>query len=258
LEYLHSKDIIHRDIKPENIVISNDGHFKLTDFGLSETELSYNKYVLQNENFEKKFSDDVPNDSKKPIGTVQYMAPEVIEGQTITEVVDYWALGVLIFELFTGKLPFNGKTNSGTFEKIVNVDIEWNELDNYNEDAKDLIKKFLMKDYYLRWGSWNIEQVKAHRFFKNFDWKNIRNYRDSLVIQHVKNNIEKLKKKEVTQNIPNDSYIQQNCDINTDYFCSRVDNLDKKNKDIIRINIKSKKVNFETNDNMIDMMRDMV
>ena len=110
MEYLHSKNIVHRDIKPENIVISTNGHFKLSDFGISEIGLFNNKYAITN----KTDKDEYIN-TGKILGTQNYMAPEVIQENKVSTATDYWAVGVILYELYTNKTPFY----YGNIEEIV-------------------------------------------------------------------------------------------------------------------------------------------
>ena len=88
LEYLHTLAIIHRDIKPENILFCSNGYIKLTDFGIARTWS--------------------PNNSNDTSGTPGYMAPEVVNGRPHGLVVDFWALGIIIYELMNGRRPYNG------------------------------------------------------------------------------------------------------------------------------------------------------
>jgi serine/threonine protein kinase len=262
LEYLHSKDIIHRDLKPENIIISNDGHFKLTDFGISEVGLLNNKSDID---LERKFSsEEYSVDPHKILGTENYLAPEVIKEEHITKEVDYWALGVLIYELFTGKMPFGADSTSKIFNNILNVNIDWLVFDSLklkDDSAKDLIKKLLVFNPHLRWGSRNVNQIKEHYFFDGFDWKNVKNIRDSTVMKHVKSRLEEFNKSrpKVTENSNQNDTVSNDDDESMDYFCkSVVRNLDKKNKDIVKSDIKQKKLDFGSDEKLIDIMRDII
>ncbi|XP_025790393.1 ribosomal protein S6 kinase alpha-3 [Puma concolor] len=106
LDHLHSLGIIYRDLKPENILLDEEGHIKLTDFGLSKESIDHEK---------KAYSF---------CGTVEYMAPEVVNRRGHTQSADWWSFGVLMFEMLTGTLPFQGKDRKETMTMILNGNIE--------------------------------------------------------------------------------------------------------------------------------------
>ena len=157
IDFLHKNNMIYRDLKPENILIDSKGHIKLTDFGLS-------KIVTNIE--EKSFT---------ICGTLQYIAPEIISGEGYNESVDWWSLGIIMYEMLAGKLPF--KFNFDSQEEQ-----EQNDLNIYDkkikypswieENAKDLINKLLNKDPEKRIGSGKegAENIKKHPFFSDIDW----------------------------------------------------------------------------------------
>ncbi|XP_026640742.1 cAMP-dependent protein kinase catalytic subunit PRKX isoform X2 [Microtus ochrogaster] len=120
IEYLHSKEIVYRDLKPENILLDREGHIKLTDFGFSK-KLVDRTWTL--------------------CGTPEYLAPEVIQSKGHGRAVDWWALGILIFEMLSG----------------------------------DLIKKLLVVDRTRRLGSMKngVEDIKRHRWFRGVEWESV-------------------------------------------------------------------------------------
>ncbi|EDR29395.1 serine/threonine protein kinase Aurora-3, putative [Entamoeba dispar SAW760] len=123
IAYCHSINCIHRDLKPENIMIDHHDQVKLADFGLS-----------------------IQTNTKKNTrcGTLDYLSPEIIEGKDYEQSVDDWAIGVLTFELCTGKVPFFSSNEECTSKKICNLDYT---LPNYlSEDCKDFIRSFLVID----------------------------------------------------------------------------------------------------------------
>eukprot|EP00829_Urostomides_striatus_P015531 TRINITY_DN4899_c0_g1_i1.p1 TRINITY_DN4899_c0_g1~~TRINITY_DN4899_c0_g1_i1.p1 ORF type:complete len:243 (+),score=61.11 TRINITY_DN4899_c0_g1_i1:56-784(+) len=128
LEFLHKRHIVYRDLKPENVLIDLDGHVKLTDFGLSK-EL-------------------VEGKTNTFCGTDEYLAPEIILNEPYNESVDWWALGVLLFEMLTGWAPWEDNNRKGLFGKIVKLPVDLTHK-NISESAGDLIKKMLAKSCLL-------------------------------------------------------------------------------------------------------------
>ena len=175
--------------------------------------------------------------------------------------IDYWAIGVLIFDLYSFSLPFEGKTQEETRDNIIGLKIDWNKLINDNiqnvygnyDSAIDLIKKFLKENPADRWGDKNLDEIKKHKFFENFNWDDVQNIKNDTikeyVKQRVKENNNKIKqislknkvKKENGENndIIEDGYpsvIEINMTENEEkyFFTERLDNLNKKNNEIIK------------------------
>ena len=97
-EYLHQRNVIYRDLKPENVLVDANGYIKITDFGLSK---NFNKMSI-------KVTDSF-------VGTAEYFAPEVINGEKYSKAVDFWCIGVLLFEMLTGDVPFKAQTTDELF-----------------------------------------------------------------------------------------------------------------------------------------------
>lgn len=151
LEYLHEKmSVIYRDLKPENVLLDSKGHIKLVDFGYSkQTTVKTNTFA----------------------GTPEYMAPEVILGVGHSKMVDFWSLGILIFEMLCGKPPFT--SFDGNFGKIIKLILE-NKPSYpiyFTDKAKDLISKLLKNHEKERLGYNGIEEIKSHPFFQKINWK---------------------------------------------------------------------------------------
>ncbi|XP_036362224.1 microtubule-associated serine/threonine-protein kinase 3 isoform X3 [Octopus sinensis] len=169
LEYLHSYGIVHRDLKPDNLLITATGHIKLTDFGLSKVglmSLTTNMYEGAVDKDCKQFKD------KQVFGTPEYIAPEVILRQGYGKPVDWWSMGIILFEFLTGYVPFFGKTPEILFSQVINEQFEWppeKEL-KVQDEAKDLITQLLRNNPRERIGSGGAHQVKEHEFFQSVDW----------------------------------------------------------------------------------------
>ena len=275
--YLHSINIIHHDIKPENILITKDGHFKLSDFGLSKTineekkgddddEENSHKIGSSSCSSSSSLKSENEKDDNKIEGTLYYMAPELFTNEyPIGKSIDYWAIGIVIFELFTYKIPFEGETQEITKQNIIDYNINWEPMNseeviknykNYIDCAVDLIKKFIFFNPEQRWGDKNFKEIQNHAFFKGFDWVNIKKIKSSAVLAHLKkvveknnNKIKELNKKKGEKN--NGDLI---CEVDLAYdesdlkFSQRIDNLQKRNNELIKMKFKKKEIKIEDDD----------
>nr|KAG5689984.1 hypothetical protein BaRGS_008529 [Batillaria attramentaria] len=172
LEYLHSYGIVHRDLKPDNLLITALGHIKLTDFGLSKIglmSLTTNLYEDAMDKDSKQFRD------KQVFGTPEYIAPEVILRQGYGKPVDWWSMGIILYEFLVGCVPFFGDTPDQLFSQVVNEEIEWPEEEEWQvrDDAKDLIQRLLTHDPLERLGTASAQEVKDHCFFNGLNWESV-------------------------------------------------------------------------------------
>ncbi|CAJ0951419.1 unnamed protein product [Ranitomeya imitator] len=171
LEYLHNYGIVHRDLKPDNLLITSMGHIKLTDFGLSKIglmSLTTNLYEGHIEKDTREFLD------KQVCGTPEYIAPEVILRQGYGKPVDWWAMGVIVFEFLVGCVPFFGDTPEELFGQVISDEIAWPDgEDALPSDAQDLVSKLLRQSPLERMGTGGAYEVKQHSFFKDLDWNGL-------------------------------------------------------------------------------------
>jgi protein kinase A len=154
IEYLHSKKIIYRDLKPENVLIDVNGHIKITDFGFA-------KYVS-----------DI---TWTLCGTPDYLAPEVIQSKGYGPAVDWWSLGILIFEMLAGYPPFYDDDHLKLYEKIIQGRIKWPAY--FDPHARDLLKRLLTGDLSRRFGNLKAgaQDIKDHRWFSDIDFVKLAN-----------------------------------------------------------------------------------
>ena len=153
-EYLHSKNIIYRDLKPENILISRDGYLKLTDFGFAKI-CEGRTYTL--------------------CGTPEYLAPEILLNKGHGKPVDWWTLGILLYEMIAGVDPFNDDDPMLVYQKILKGKVKF--PSSFDSNAKSLVKHLLVQDLSKRYGNLKngADDIKNHRFFKNMNWNDLIN-----------------------------------------------------------------------------------
>ena len=164
LQYIHSQCILHRDIKPENLVFDSNGYLRITDFGIAK------KYVV--------------NNKKDTSGTVGYLAPEILCNQNHTYSIDYYAIGIIAYELAYGHRPYIGRTKHEVKQLILTqqAHIDYDELPNgYEDEAADFINQLIQRKPKNRLGRDSISEVINHPWLKGFDWealkeKNLRAY----------------------------------------------------------------------------------
>ncbi|PHH60212.1 hypothetical protein CDD81_1954 [Ophiocordyceps australis] len=161
LDYLHGPQaggVAYRDLKPENLLLDKDGHIRLVDFG-----------------FAKRLGGDGPVETYTLCGTPEYLAPEVIQNKGHSTAVDWWALGVLVYEFLTGYPPFWHQNPIEIYKQIIEKPVRFPQSPQISHEAKHLILSLCTVDRSRRLGnvSGGAARVKAHPFFRGLDWNDL-------------------------------------------------------------------------------------
>ncbi|MGH0119193.1 UNVERIFIED_CONTAM: hypothetical protein FKN15_013288 [Acipenser sinensis] len=155
VEYLHSRNVVYRDLKLENLMLDKDGHIKITDFGLCKEGITDGATM------------------KTFCGTPEYLAPEVLEDNDYGRAVDWWGLGVVMYEMMCGRLPFYNQDHERLFELILMEEIRFPR--NLSPEARALLAGLLKKDPKQRLGGGpdDAKDVMTHKFFTAINWQDV-------------------------------------------------------------------------------------
>ena len=158
LEYMHGRDFIYRDLKPENVLLCPNGYIKLADFGFVKKLPKYERCMTF-------------------CGTPEYMAPEIIQNKSYGHAVDWYAVGIFLYELIYGRPPFMASDPYKIFERVLNEKLRFPV--GFDKAAKSLIKHLCAHDLSKRYGNLHggVDDIKRHRFFADFDWQKLRDMR---------------------------------------------------------------------------------
>ena len=187
---LHKMNCIHRDLKPDNILIGEDGHIKLSDFGLSFIP-SDKLFPLSNINkketpqTEKIYNYNINNKqiiAYSNVGSPDYISPEIIKNEGYGQEIDWWSVGAIFYEMLMGFPPFFSENPQMTCMKIKNYKkyLSFPNERKISPEAKKLINDFLTEPK-KRLGYNGIEEIKNHIFFKGFNWEKIREMKPPFV-----------------------------------------------------------------------------
>ncbi|CCM03555.1 uncharacterized protein FIBRA_05691 [Fibroporia radiculosa] len=154
LEHLHELDVVYRDLKPENILLDYTGHIALCDFGLCKLNMK---------------DSDTTNTF---CGTPEYLAPEILNGQGYNKTIDWWTLGVLLYEMLSGLPPFYDEVTDKMYQKILHNPLVFG--DEIGPQAQSLLTGLLTRDPAYRLGVNGADEIRRHPFFeKNIDFKRL-------------------------------------------------------------------------------------
>ncbi|EPS42780.1 hypothetical protein H072_3237 [Dactylellina haptotyla CBS 200.50] len=176
IEYMHSKGVIHRDLKPENVLLDDQMHVKITDFGTAKlldvptSNRSDNaEGRVQLDRQEQDFANNIgiPEHERANsfVGTAEYVSPELLTDKAACKGSDLWAFGCIVFQLLAGRPPFKAGNEYQTFQKIVNLEYQF--PTGFPKIARDLVERLLVLDPTKRL---TIEHIKSHQFFDGIAW----------------------------------------------------------------------------------------
>ena len=198
LECLHGFNVIYRDLKPENILLDYTGHIALCDFGLCKLDMK---------------DQDKTNTF---CGTPEYLAPELLHGNGYTKSVDWWTLGVLLYEMVTGLPPFYNENTNEMYRRILSDPLVFpdslkpSSTSDRHRDLRDLLTRLLDRRPDMRLGAKGAEEIKAHDFFREIDWRKLlaRKY-EAPFKPNVANQLDTANfDQEFTSEAPTDSYVE--------------------------------------------------
>ncbi|KAF2135125.1 uncharacterized protein K452DRAFT_330317 [Aplosporella prunicola CBS 121167] len=167
IDYMHSRGVIHRDLKPENVLLDDQMHVKITDFGTAKILRGARS---PNANGSGQVSGDptegVETDRAESfVGTAEYVSPELLTDKNACKASDLWAFGCIVYQLLSGRPPFKAGNEYQTFQKIVNLEYAF--PDGFPPVARDLVERLLVLDPAKRLP---IEHIKNHQFFDGIQW----------------------------------------------------------------------------------------
>ncbi|KXS17945.1 Pkinase-domain-containing protein [Gonapodya prolifera JEL478] len=170
LEYIHGKNVIHRDLKPENVLLGEDMHIMLTDFGTAKL------LPVVGSQDEGQGGTQGQNKRNSFVGTAEYVSPELLSDKVASKASDFWALGCMTYQMLCGRPPFQGKTDYMIFQNILKVDYTY--PDNFPPVAQEFVSALIRLNPASRLGVDSEEgggytALKGHAFFEGMDWENV-------------------------------------------------------------------------------------
>lgn len=166
IEYMHLRGVIHRDLKPENVLLDDQMHVKITDFGTAKIldlsgKAQFGKVSVSNDPLDGADTDRAVSF----VGTAEYVSPELLTDKNACKASDLWAFGCIIYQLLAGRPPFKASNEYQTFQKIIGLDYSFPE--GFPSVARDLVTRLLVLDPSRRMP---IDEIKQHPFFTGVHW----------------------------------------------------------------------------------------
>jgi 3-phosphoinositide dependent protein kinase-1 len=165
IEHMHNRGVIHRDLKPENVLLDDQMHIKITDFGTAKLLPDPRKPKDPATSYDVAGEDDESTRAQSFVGTAEYVSPELLTEKNACKASDLWAFGCIIYQLLTGRPPFKAANEYLTFQKIVGLDYAF--PPGFPPAARDLVERLLVLDPQRRL---SIEHIKNHEFFDGIQW----------------------------------------------------------------------------------------
>jgi 3-phosphoinositide dependent protein kinase-1 len=165
IEHMHNRGVIHRDLKPENVLLDDQMHIKITDFGTAKLLPDPRKAPEAGQSYDIANGAGELTRARSFVGTAEYVSPELLTDKNACKASDLWAFGCIIYQLLTGRPPFKAGNEYLTFQKIVALDYEF--PPGFPPAARDLVERLLVLDPQRRL---SIEHIKNHEFFDGTPW----------------------------------------------------------------------------------------
>jgi 3-phosphoinositide dependent protein kinase-1 len=167
IEHMHNRGVIHRDLKPENVLLDDQMHIKITDFGTAKLlpDPRAPKEAPTSYEIPGTGSDEESSRARSFVGTAEYVSPELLTDKNACKASDLWAFGCIIYQLLSGRPPFKAGNEYQTFQKIVGLEYEF--PPGFPPAARDLVERLLVLDPQRRL---SIEHIKNHEFFDGINW----------------------------------------------------------------------------------------
>lgn len=165
IEHMHNRGVIHRDLKPENVLMDDQMHIKITDFGTAKLLPDPRKPKDPTKPYDITAEEEESTRARSFVGTAEYVSPELLTDKNACKASDLWAFGCIIYQLLTGRPPFKAGNEYQTFQKIVGLDYQF--PPGFPPAARDLVERLLVLDPQRRL---SIEHIKNHEFFDGVQW----------------------------------------------------------------------------------------